>query len=71
MNLKPANPSDNVDEFDDNFERYTLELTPQDLKKIDPDAGTFTYVLEKNGTATVITFTKESYKTSYRWQDAI
>ena len=61
-------PNEDEDEPDDS---YRLELTPNDLKKIDPDAGTFVYVLEENNTATVITFTKESYKTSYRWQDAI
>jgi hypothetical protein len=61
----------NQDDMDAEDDSYRIELTPNDLKKIDPDNGTFTYVLEKDNSATVITFTKESYKTSYRWQDAI
>ena len=61
----------NQDDMDAPDDSYRIELTPNDLKKIDPDNGTFTYVLEKNDSATIITFTKESYKTSYRWQDAI
>jgi hypothetical protein len=62
------------DDDDDNTrgsDSYRLELTPNDLKKIDPDAGTFTYVIEDEKSSTVITFTKESFKTNYRWQDAI
>lgn len=61
----------NEDDTDAPDDSYRIELTPNDLKKIDPDNGTFTYVLEKNNSATVITFTKESYKSGYRWQDAI
>ena len=62
---------DTPDDENGNSDSYVVELTPNDLKKIDPDNGTFTYVLEKDNKATVITFIKESYKTSYRWQDAI
>lgn len=54
-----------------NSTNYSLDITQNHLKKIDPDAGTFVYVLEDEKKTTVITFTKESYKSSYRWQDAV
>jgi hypothetical protein len=56
---------------DDNDNDYRIELTQDSLKKIDPEKGTFTYVIEEEKKTTVITFTKESFKASYRWQDAI
>jgi hypothetical protein len=57
---------------DDVTEHVHLLITPNDLKKIDPEAGTFTYVL-KEGTPemAVLVFTRESYKNMYNWQDAI
>jgi hypothetical protein len=49
-----------------------LTITPKDLKKIDPETGTFTYVL-RDGTPemTILTFTRESFKPSFSWQDMI
>lgn len=54
---------------DDKTEYIELMITPKDLKKIDPDEGTFTYVL-KDGTPemAVLVFTREKYKAA-NWQD--
>jgi len=57
---------------DDDADHIELDITPRHLKKIDPEAGTFTYVVDE-GTPnqTVITFTRESYtKQSGSWMDA-
>jgi ATPase family associated with various cellular activities (AAA) len=56
---------------DSNKDDISVDLTQHHLKQIDPDGGTFTYVLETADKSFVVTFTKESFKTSYRWQDAI
>jgi hypothetical protein len=47
-------------------------LNPRHLKKIDAEAGTFTYVLNEEGPNTaVFVITRESYKQSgYNWMDA-
>ena len=58
---------------DNDNSRYTnYVLTQRDLKKIDPDAGTFTYMLnEGKSNATVFVFTRENKnKTTYNWMDA-
>ncbi len=57
---------------DDKTEYVELKITPRDLKKIDPEAGTFTYVL-KDGTPemAVLVFTRETFKSQYNWQDAV
>lgn len=49
-----------------------LDITQQHLKKIDPEAGTFTYVLDDGKpTMSVVIFTRENYrKTPYTWADA-
>lgn len=50
-----------------------FDITPRDLKKIDPDAGTFTYVLnEGKADMLVVVFTRENqFKTlPYTWMDA-
>lgn len=49
-----------------------LEITSHHLKNIDPDSGTFTYVLDENEpNMTVVTFTREAQKqVSYSWSDA-
>ena len=56
----------------DDCEYTELEVTPRDLKKIDPEAGTFTYVLnEGKPNTTVLVFTRENKsKTTYNWLDA-
>jgi hypothetical protein len=73
-----GNPITNTDlefyidtEEDVDSDSYRIELTQNHLNKIDPDNGTFTYVIEDEKKTTVITFTKESSKANYRWQDAI
>ena len=57
---------------DDDSENIEIEINPTNLKRIDPEAGTFTYVLEE-GTPnmTVLTFTRESYTKMYDWREAI
>jgi len=65
-------PTGKKDEDGDEITQYVdLVVTPQDLKKIDPEAGTFTYVL-KDGTPemTVLILTREIEK-GYKWQDAV
>lgn len=54
---------------DEVVEYQSLMVTPTDLKKIDPEAGTFTYVL-KEGTPemVVLVLTRESVKVN-AWQD--
>lgn len=49
-----------------------FEITAQDLKNIDPDAGTFTYVInEGKPEATILVFTRENKsRSSYNWLDA-
>ena len=57
---------------EDNSENIEFVLTPRHLKKIDPDAGTFTYVInEGKPEMIVVVITRESYKSSgYNWMDA-
>jgi hypothetical protein len=62
---------DTEEDNDGDSDSYRIELTQNHLNKIDPDNGTFTYVIEDEKKTTVITFTKESSKANYRWQDAI
>ena len=62
--------SDSDDEFD-SPSNYEIEVNQNHLKKIDPDSGVFTYVIEDEKKTTVVTFTRETYKTMTRWQDAI
>jgi len=64
-------PDSDNDGLDLSDTSYRISLTANHLKKIDPDAGTFTYAIETNNKVTVVTFTKESYKAMVRWQDAI
>ena len=50
-----------------------FEVTPRDLKKIDPEAGTFTYVLNEGKANTlVLVFTRENQFKSlpYTWMNA-
>lgn len=56
---------------DDVVEYVECIVTPKDLKKVDPEAGTFTYVL-KDGTPemTVVVLTREVAK-GYNWQDTL
>jgi hypothetical protein len=63
-------PTGKKDEDGDEVIEYeSRTVTPQDLKKIDPEAGTFTYVL-KDGTPemVVLVLTREAEKT-HSWQD--
>ena len=62
---------DEMDENGNELKRYTIELTPNHLKKIDPESGTFVYVVEEDNNTVVITYTRETFKSMYRWQDAI
>jgi hypothetical protein len=59
---------------DDDAEQLELEITQQMLKKIDPDAGTFTYVINE-GTPNMAVFviTRESFNKmpAYSWMDAL
>lgn len=56
---------------DDETEYVECVVTPKDLKKIDPESGTFTYVL-KEGTPqmTVLVLTRDEPK-GYTWRDAV
>lgn len=54
-------------------EQLELEITPQNLKKIDVEAGTFTYILNEDAPNTaVFVITRESFskKAAYSWLDA-
>jgi hypothetical protein len=65
-------PTGKVDEDGDEEVDYVdCEITPQDLKKIDAESGTFTYVL-REGTPemSVIVLTREKIK-AYNWQDSL
>lgn len=65
-NPKPGQDPDEVGQME-------IEVTPQHLKKIDVDAGTFTYIIgEGTPNTTVFVITRESYiKTSpASWLDA-
>ena len=55
---------------EDNDSQINIEVFPKDLKKIDAEAGTFTYVLDEGrSTQKIIVFTRESHKTSgYDWR---
>ena len=58
---------------DDDADRISLEITQSDLKNIDPEAGTFTYVLnEGKPNTTVLVFTRENHdkKNPYSWMSA-
>lgn len=58
---------------DDDSEQIELEVNQQMLKKIDPDAGKFTYVInEGTPKQAVLVITRETYtsKPSYSWLDA-
>ena len=59
---------------DDDFEWTEVELTQQMLKKIDVDAGTFTYIYKEDDpkNAVVFVFTRESYSKTpaYDWLSA-
>jgi hypothetical protein len=57
---------------DDDNSSIDYVLTPKHLKKIDSDAGTFTYVFnEGKSDMTVVVITRDSYKSSgYNWMDA-
>lgn len=51
-----------------------LEITPQNLKKIEPDTGTFTYVInEGKPNPAVLVITREAFTKApgYSWLDAI
>lgn len=59
------------DDGDDQFEYVDCTITPKDLKKVDAEAGTFTYVLKENTPEmTVVVLTREVSK-GYSWQDAM
>jgi hypothetical protein len=57
----------------DDADTISLEITPQNLKKIDVEAGTFTYVVnEGQPNTTVLVITRESYAKgpAYNWLNA-
>jgi hypothetical protein len=67
MPNKPGTPAD------EDEEQIEVEITPQNLKKIDVEAGTFTYIInEDQPNATVFVITRESYNKTptYNWLDA-
>lgn len=69
FNIRPlAKEGEDQDEVD--FEEF--EVTQHQLKKIDPEAGTFTYVIgEDTPNVAVITITRETYKAAnYSYLDA-
>ena len=61
-----------MDPDNDESEAEELTVNQGNLKKIDPEAGTFTYVLNENTERqVVIVFTRENQlKSTYNWQDA-
>lgn len=69
LNISVGQSDDCPDDKDDSFE---IELHPKDLKRIEPEAGTFTYVVDE-GTPqqTVVVFTRKQYGKSYDWLSAI
>jgi len=58
---------------EDKDDSFTLELNPKHLKRIEPEAGTFTYVVDEGTPAqTVVVFTREVYgRANYDWMAAI
>jgi hypothetical protein len=59
---------------DDNHRGDDLEITQHQLKKIDPIAGTFVYVVENTDpkrSTTVVTLTRAPEKAAYNWRNAI
>lgn len=60
-------------EDQDDVEQLEMEITPQNLKKIDVEEGKFTYIINENAPNTaVIVITRESYVKgpAYNWLDA-
>lgn len=55
---------------DSDSRRIEIEVNPGHLKKIDPEAGTFTYLVESNGDETVLVFTRENFTKMYDWRQA-
>ena len=60
------------DDGDEQTEQITLEFGPEQLRKIDTDSGTFTYVIDEGKPSeAVVVFIREVYKpTNYNWIDA-
>jgi len=67
-----AVPKEGEDEDMDDQDSLNIEITPKDLKKIDVDAGTFTYLVNEDGPNTaVFVISRESYvKKPLNWLDA-
>lgn len=64
-------PTGKVDEFGDEDTDYQqIRITSRDLKDINTEKGTFTYVIN-DGTPNmaVVVFTRQQTKLSYNWQD--
>lgn len=68
-------PNREIDpDSEDEAGHKTLEmtLTQNDLRKIDPEAGTFTYVVgEGTPDMAVIVISRQQHKPSYNWLDAL
>lgn len=57
------------DPTDDDVDQIEVEITPQLLKKIDPEQGTFTYHIEGKQQI-VLVLTREKDKIGYDWRSA-
>lgn len=53
----------------DDVNQFEVEIRPDNLKKIDPEKGTFTYYIEGE-TNIVVILTRESVKAAYDWRSA-
>lgn len=62
-----------IDQEPDNVDSscFNLVVRPTDLKKADPIAGTFVYVLEESNKVTVVTLTREQESFAFDWRSAI
>jgi SpoVK/Ycf46/Vps4 family AAA+-type ATPase len=69
--LRVPNPPGTPEDEDENS--IVFEIAPHNLKKIDADAGTFTYIINEdqpNAAVFVITREKRPNTSSYNWLDA-
>ena len=68
----PTSDDDDDEEEDSTSDRIELHVSQNNLKKIDAEAGTFTYIMnEDKPNTTVLVFTRENQsKSTYKWTDA-
>lgn len=64
-------PTGKDEDGDDTYDHHELEISARDLKRVDAEQGTFTYVI-KEGTPdqSVVIFTREVTQSTYDWRHA-